>query len=120
MMMLVLVGSPSTSKTNENIEAVKTMILKTRRITIKKVADDVGISFGSWQSIFTDVLGVKRAAVKNVPKLLSFKHKQCRMDIAQEMLTMFNDETDLLKKVKTDPKSWVYGYDIETKAQSLQ
>ena len=42
------------------------------------------------------------------------------MDIAQEMLSKFNDNPDLLKKVKTDDESWVYGYDIETKAQSSQ
>ena len=40
------------------------------------------------------------------------------MDIAQEMLTTFSDDSDLLKKVITGDKSWVYGYDIETKAQS--
>ena len=42
------------------------------------------------------------------------------MNIAQEMLTEFNDDSDLLKKVITGNESWEYGYDIETKAQSLQ
>ena len=42
------------------------------------------------------------------------------MDIAQEILTTFNDEPDLLKKGITGDESWVYGYDIETKAQSSQ
>ena len=42
------------------------------------------------------------------------------MDIAQEMLTTFNYDSDLLKKVITGDESWVYGYDIETKAQSYQ
>ena len=36
------------------------------------------------------------------------------------MLTTFNDNPDLLKKVITGDESWVYGYDIETKAQSFQ
>ena len=47
----------------------------------------------------SDDLGMKRAAVKIVPKLLNFEQKQRRMDIAQEMLTAFNDDTDLLKKM---------------------
>ena len=51
------------------------MILDNLRITIREVADDVGISFGSCQSIFTDVLGMKRAAVKIFPKLLNFGQK---------------------------------------------
>ena len=81
-----------------------------RRISIREVADDVGISFGSCQAIFQDVLGMKREAAKVVPKLLYFEQKQRRMDIAQEMLTMF------IKAITAD-ESWVYGYDIETKAQ---
>ena len=36
------------------------------------------------------------------------------------MLTTFNDDPDLLKKVITGDESWVYGYEIETKAQSSQ
>ena len=40
------------------------------------------------------------------------------MDIAQKMARAFNDDGDLLKKVITGNKSWVYGYDIKTKAQS--
>ena len=38
-------GPPNMSTTNENIEAVKKMILDNLRITIKEVADDIGISF---------------------------------------------------------------------------
>ena len=58
---------------HENIEAAKKMILNNRRITIREVADDIGVSFGSRQAIFTDVLGMKRAAAKNVPELLNFE-----------------------------------------------
>ena len=42
------------------------------------------------------------------------------MDIAQQMLTTFNDDPDLLKNVKPGDESWVYGYHIEIKAQSSQ
>ena len=74
-------GRPSTPTTDENIEAVKKMILDNGLITIREVADDVGISFGSCQAIFTDVLAMKREAAKIVSKL-NFKPKQSRMDIA--------------------------------------
>ena len=49
-------GRPSTSTTDANYGAVKKMILDNRQITIREVTDDVGISFGSCQAIFTDVL----------------------------------------------------------------
>ena len=98
---------PSTSRTDEDIEAVKKMRLDSHRITIRVVADDVDISFGLCEAIFTDLLGMKRAAAKIVPKLLNFKQKQRRMDIAQEILTTFNDDSDLLKKVKAGVESWL-------------
>ena len=44
------------------------MILDNRRITIRKVADDVGISFGSCQAICTNVLGMKHATANIVKK----------------------------------------------------
>ena len=49
------------------------MILDDRQISIRDVADDVGISRDSFQIIFTDVLGVKRVSSKLVPncKILS-------------------------------------------------
>ena len=71
MTILVLVARA----TDENIKAVKKMILDNRRITIRDVAEDVGISFGSCQAIFTNGLGMKRATANVVPKLLNFKQK---------------------------------------------
>ena len=90
------------------------MMLKHHRFTIRKHADDVGISFGLWQAIFKDVLVMKQTAAKIVSKLLNFEQKQQRMDTAQEMLTMCNDDPDLLQMVLTGDELWVYGYDIET------
>ena len=52
---------------------MKKLILDNWRITIRELADDVGISFGSRQASFTDVLGMKRAASKIIPKLLKFE-----------------------------------------------
>ena len=45
------------STTGENIEAVKKMILDNWRITIREIADDVGLLFGSYQANLTDILG---------------------------------------------------------------
>ena len=56
--------------------------MENRRITIREVAEDVGISVGSCHAIFSDILGLK----------------------AQEMLNDVNDDPDLLKKVITHVK----------------
>ena len=54
-------GRPSTSTTIENIEAVRKMILDNTESLLERLLMlfVVGISFGSWQAIFTDVLDMK-------------------------------------------------------------
>ncbi|GAB1860480.1 Histone-lysine n-methyltransferase setmar-like protein [Camponotus japonicus] len=113
-------GRPSTSTTDANVKEVQEMVLNNRRITIREVAEDVGISVGSCHEIFSDILGMKRVSAKFVPKLLNFDQKSRRMSISQEMLNDVNDDPDLLKRVITGDETWVYGYDVETKAQSSQ
>ncbi|UYV60923.1 hypothetical protein LAZ67_1002852 [Cordylochernes scorpioides] len=113
-------GRPSTSTTNEKINEVEKMILANRRITVKEVAEDLNISIGSCHSIFIDDLGMRRVAVKFVPKLLNCDQKQHRMNIANEMLDSVRDDPNLLQRVITGDEAWVYGYDVETKAQSSQ
>ena len=49
---------------------MKEMVMNERRITIREVADDVGISIGSCHEFFSNVLGMKRVAAKFFPKLL--------------------------------------------------
>ena len=51
---------------------MKKMFLNNYRITVWEVADDTNTSFGSCQAILADVLGMKRAAAKLVPKLVNF------------------------------------------------
>ena len=81
-------GRPSTTTTDENVKKMKQMVMNDRRITIREVADDVGISIGLCHVIFSNVLGMKRVAAKFVPKLLNFEQKQRRMEVAQESLTI--------------------------------
>ena len=92
-------GRPSSSTTDENVEKVKEMVINDRRITIREVADDVGISIGSCHEIFSNVLSMKRVAAKFVPKLLNFEQKQWRMEVALESLNEVNDYAELLKRI---------------------
>ena len=63
--------------------------------------------------------GTKLAA-KFVPKLLNFEQLDTRTQISKMNLQAVEDDPELLSRVITGDESWVYGYDIETKAQSAQ
>ena len=56
---------------------------------IKEVADDVVLSFRSYQAIFMDALSIKRVTAE----------KQHRTDIVQDTSTKLTDNRDLLKEV---------------------
>ncbi|UYV77919.1 hypothetical protein LAZ67_15002845 [Cordylochernes scorpioides] len=113
-------GRPSTSTTDEKINEVEKMILANRRITVREVAEDLNISIGSCHSNFINDLSMRRVAAKFVPKLLNCDQKQHRMNIANEMLDSVRDDPNLLQRGITGDEAWVYGYDVETKAQSSQ
>ena len=98
-----------TSTTYETIETMKKMILDNRGIIIREIADDVGISFGSCQAIFTDIWHMKRAAAKIIPKLLNLEQKQRRIDIAPELLTTFKDDPDQMIKRVITGDWWITG-----------
>lgn len=113
-------GRPSTSKTNETVARVREIIRNNRRLTIREVAEDVGISYGSCQEILTKELGMSRIAAKFVPRLLTDEQKQNRKTIAQELFERTESDQDFLKNIITGDETWIYGYDVETKRQSSQ
>lgn len=108
---------PQTSINEGNIEKVKEMVLENRRATIREIADDMGISFGSVQTILHDVLGMRRVSARLVPRMLNFYQKEQRKSIAKEMLSMSDID---VQRIITGDETWVYEYDVETEQQSSE
>jgi hypothetical protein len=113
-------GRTFTSTDDVHIHAVRDFILQNRRLTIREIAEDVGISFGSCQAILTEKLKMPRVAAKLVPRVLTEDQKANRVNISQELLDRVSVDENFLKTIVTGDETWVYGYDVETKAQSSQ
>ena len=115
-------GWPSTSRNEELIDHGRTLVMQDRRVTVRELAEEVGISNGSVHSILTDDLALRRVSAKFVPKLLTMEQKQLRLEVAQgtSMLDPANSYPEFPNIVTTGDESWVYGYDPETKAMSSQ
>ena len=64
-------GRPSTRQNPQVIEEVSNLIMSDRRLIMREIEEEVGISYGSVQAILTEDLGMWRVAAKFVPKLLS-------------------------------------------------
>jgi len=59
-------------------------------------------------------------SAKFVPRLLTDDQKENRVKISQELLANANGNENFLKNIITGDETWVYGYDVQTKMQSLQ
>jgi len=112
-------GRPSTSRTPENVESVWAAINENRRLTVRELEEDLGIPWTIVSQILTEDLGKIRVAAKFVPPLLSREQKEFRAAVAQDLLETANDP-HFLRKVITGDESWVYGFDLETKARCSQ
>jgi len=113
-------GGPSTSRNDDHVERVRAVICGNRRLTVREVVDEVGISIGSCHQIFTEKLRMCRASAKFVPRLLTDDQKENRVEISHELLASANGNENFLKNIITGDETWVYGSDVETKMQSSQ
>ena len=102
------------------IAKVRTIIRNNRRLTVREIADDCGISVGSCDAILTDDLHMKRVCVKFVLHLLTDDQREQSQTIAGDLLERSSEDVQFLKNSVTGDECWVYGYDLETKQQSSQ
>ena len=63
-------GRPSTSRNDELIDHVRTLVMQDRRVTVRELAEEVEISTGLVHSILTDNLALRRVSAKFVLKLI--------------------------------------------------
>jgi len=102
------------------IAKVRKIVRNNRRLTVREIADDCGISVGSCDAILTDNLHMKHVCAKFVPPLLTDDQREQRQTIAGDLLERSCEDVQFLKNIVTGDESWVYGYDPETKQQSPQ
>jgi len=96
---------PSISQNDELIDQVRTLVTQDRRVTVRELAEVLGISSGSVHSILTDDLSMQRVSAKFVPKLLKIEQKQFLLEVSQSMLDYANSDPEFLNIVTTGDES---------------
>ena len=64
-------GRPTTSKTDDCVARVRELIRANRRLTIRELSVEVGVSYGTCQAILTQDLNMRRVDAKFVPRILT-------------------------------------------------
>lgn len=109
-----------TGRSRANVDLVKRLVECDRRLGVRAICAQTGITYGSVQKILKDDLGLVRKAAKFVPKQLNNRQRAERLTMCELYKRHHELDPGFLKKVITMDESWIYVYDPETKAQSSQ
>jgi len=94
-------GRPLTSKTNNNVEKLRALVLSDHRITMRMIAHDLNLNHTTVHQILTHKLAMRILCVKNVPKNLTIEQKNNRKDVCLYLLERIQSDRNFLKNVIT-------------------
>ena len=111
----------ATVTTDEIIDKIKNLVVADRRLKIREIAAEVGISTERVHFVLHEKLGMTKVCARWVPRLLTNEQKQNRAQLSLALYHRFTADPDNFKqRIVTGDETWVYHYDPETKQQSMQ
>jgi len=114
-------GRPPSAIDEAAVRQVEAAILEDQHITVRQIAKEVKFSTGSVETIIHDHLHMHKVSARWIPKLLTSFQKRERVECSRMNLEMCQEhESKFFKRLITQDETWVYNYDPETKAQSMQ
>jgi hypothetical protein len=74
-------GRLTSCTTPETVARIQELIRQDRRRTIRDIAEEVEVGYGTCQRVLTEELGMHRVAAKFVPRILTADQKQQRVKV---------------------------------------
>ena len=107
--------------TNDIVQLVYGLVTQDRRVTVKAVAAEVGLSIESVHTIMTERLNWCKVCAQWVSHSLQPQQKACRMAHCIDHLQHYAREgNEFLARVLAGVESWCHHFEPESKRQSLQ
>jgi len=72
-------GRPTSCTNHETVARIQQLIRQDRSRTIRDIAEEVGVGYGTYQRVLTEEFGRHRVAAKFVPTILTADQKQQRV-----------------------------------------
>ena len=88
---------PISSTNDENVEVVRAVMVKDRRLSVTMIAEETGLDRNAVHRILSVHLHMRKICAKLVPKSLSVEQKANRLEICQ----------DLQGRLKIEPIFWI-------------
>ena len=79
-------GRPSTSKTDDSVEIVRSLVRSGRRLKLRMISSELNLNRFTIHPILTQDLDMKKVCAKMVPKNLTSKQKANRRDVCLDLL----------------------------------
>jgi len=114
------VGTPATSKTDDSVERVRSLMRSDRRLTLRLISSELHLNRFTAHQILTQDLDMKKVCAKMVPKNLTTEQKANRRDVHLDLLDRLEREPEFYSRVIAGDESWILEYDPETKRQSRE
>ncbi|CAH2021675.1 unnamed protein product [Acanthoscelides obtectus] len=113
------VGAPRTAVTQENVDAVRKLIIEDRHVIYREIEASLKISKTSIQKILHEELGGRKLVSRWIPHLLTEEQKAARVNWCQKTLDRFNSANSKnVYSIFSGDESWIYCYEPENKRQS--
>ena len=89
-------GRPLKSRTTANVERVRQLLLKDRRLSVRIMANELNLPREIVQTILTQDLGKRKLCATFVPHYLSDEQKQRRMDSCGDFINAADKDDTFL------------------------
>jgi len=90
-------GHPSTSRSESNVARVKAVLDRDQRLSVRLIAEEVGLPKTDVHRIITEDLHMRKICVKLVPKNLSNEQKDNCVLVSWKLLDRVTSEPDFLQ-----------------------
>jgi len=105
----------------KTIARVEQMVMEDRRLTVKQIAANAGISVGPVDTILHDDMKMRKVPARWVPRMLTDENKASRVAMCQAMLSRDKGmNSAFFSSVVTMDETWMPMFNPETKRQSAQ
>ena len=113
-------GRPVSVTTQENVEAVRKLVDRDRRITYDEIQEELGLSSTTIHKILHEHLKLRKVCARWVPHMLTENQKRARVEFCETMLREYDrGRSKSVYSIMTGDETWVYNYNPESKRQSM-
>ena len=105
---------PSTSKTDDNVERVRSLVRSDHRLTLGMISSELNLNWFTVHQVLTQDLDMRKVCTKMVPKNPTTEQKANQRDVCLDLLDYLEKEPEFFSHVITGDESWILEYDPET------